>query len=219
MIKAEHKKWARFIFIPYMNRLLKKNFSNFYLVNNFPKISNDQGLVITPNHISWWDGFFAEYVLSKFVNRKIYLMMLEEQLNNYRFFRKLGAFSINPKSSKSIIETSSYTKSIVEDPANFVITYPQGEIEPFEKRPILLKKGLKFFINGINRNFLIVPIAFKIQYFNKKHPSVFVRFGNPVNGYKTVKDFSVFEKEFAENIEGLSEAAFAKNYIMDLFEI
>lgn len=218
MIKAEHTKWARFIFIPYMNRLLKKNFSNFYLVNNFPKISNDQGLVITPNHISWWDGFFAEFVLSKFISRKIHLMMLEDQLDNYKFFRKLGAYSINPKSSQSIIETAAYTKSLVEDTGNYVITYPQGEIEPFEKRPLAIKKGLKLFVDGIKNDFVILPIAFKIQYLNQKYPAVFARFGNPVNGNEAVNDFIKYEKEFLDNINKLSEAAFDKKYITDLFE-
>ncbi len=219
MIKAEHSKIARMIFIPYMNRLLKKHFSNFFIVNDFPEIPPDAGLIITPNHISWWDGFFAEYAFSKFINRKIYLMMLEEQLTKYRFFRKVGAYSINPKNSKSIIETSTYTKTAVKNSESYVVLYPQGEIKPFEKKPLSLKKGLRFFINGIKNDFYILPVGFKIQYYNEKYPAVLVRFGNLLPGQEVLAGYNKYETEFVENIDKLSEASFTKTFTRDLFKV
>ncbi|MDX1777464.1 MAG: hypothetical protein R3339_01145, partial [Thermodesulfobacteriota bacterium] len=96
MIKASHKKWARLIFNPYCDLLLKRNFSQFLLVNDFPQLSPKLPLIITPNHISWWDGFFIYYLSKKKFNRKIYLMMLESSLEKFWFFQKIGAFSINP---------------------------------------------------------------------------------------------------------------------------
>ncbi len=219
MIKAEHSKLARMIFIPYMNRLLKKHFSNFFIVNEFPEIPANAGLIITPNHISWWDGFFAEYAFSKYINRKIHLMMLEEQLKKYWFFKKLGTYSINPQNSKSIIETSVYTKAVIEDSSNYVVLYPQGEIEPFEKKPLLLKKGLKFFINGIENDFYILPAGFKIQYYNEKNPAILVRFGNLLSGNDVLKNFDDYEIEFADNIQKLSDASFNKTFTRDLFKV
>ena len=38
MIRASHKTWARLFFNPYLDGLIKKNFSHFYLVNGFPDI-------------------------------------------------------------------------------------------------------------------------------------------------------------------------------------
>lgn len=219
MIKAEHSKIARMIFIPYMNLLLKKHFSNFFIVNEFPKIPADAGLIITPNHISWWDGFFAEYAFSKYTDRKIHLMMLEEQLTKYWFFRKVGAYSINPKNSKSVIETSAYTKTTVENSENYVVLYPQGEIEPFEKKPLSIKRGLKYFIDRIQNDFYVLPAGFKIQYYNEKKPTVVLRFGTLLPGYEVLADYNKYEKEFVENVDKLSEASFTKNFTRDLFGI
>jgi 1-acyl-sn-glycerol-3-phosphate acyltransferase len=217
MIKAAHSKLARLIFIPYMNRLLKKHFSNFFVVNDFPDVPENAGLIITPNHISWWDGFLAEYAFSKFTQRKIHLMMLEEQLKKYWFFKKVGAYSINPNNSKSIIETAAYTKSIVENSLNYIVLYPQGEIEPFEQKPLKIKNGLKYFISGIKNENSILPAAFKIQYYNDKNPAVILRFGELINSNDILKDFEKYKNTFVENVDKLSEAANKKSFKRDLF--
>jgi hypothetical protein len=217
MIKADHKKYARWIFIPYMNRILKKNFSHFHLANEFPKIPLNAGLVITPNHISWWDGFFAEFLFSKLLNRKLHIMMLEEQLKKYWFFKKLGAYSIQPDSIRSILETAKYTKELIIDAGKFVITYPQGEIESFEKRPLTLKEGLKYFIRGIEKEFYVLPVGFKIHYYNEKYPSIIARFGNPLNGSSVLSSYSTFENEFMDNLDKLAESAEKKELVKDLF--
>lgn len=216
MIKAEHKRWARSIFIPYMNWLLKKNFSHFYLVNEMPIIPDKYGLVITPNHISWWDGFFVEFLLTKRINRKIFIMMLEDQLRRYMFFKYLGAFSINTKSAKSIIETSFYSKKIVSDIQNYLVFYPQGEIEPFDKIPPSIKDGLRIFINDVN-NTLVLPIAFKIQYYNEKYPAVIVRFGEFIKSDLVISNYDNYKKQFETNIQQLNKAAISKTFIKDLF--
>ena len=217
MIKADHKKYARWIFIPYMNRMLKKNFSHFYLVNEYPQALKESKLVITPNHISWWDGFLAEFLFSKLLNRKLHIMMLEEQLKKYWFFKKLGAYSIQPDSIRSILETARYTMELINNPNNFVITYPQGEIESFEKRPLTLKEGLKYFIKGIENEFYVLPAGFKIHYYNEKHPSIIVRFGKPLNGNVVLSSYSTFKNEFMDNLDQLAEAAEKKEFVKDLF--
>lgn len=217
MIKADHKKYARWIFIPYMNRMLKKNFSHFYLVNEYPQALKESKLVITPNHISWWDGFFAEFLFSKLLNRKLHIMMLEEQLKKYWFFKKLGAYSIQPDSIRSILETARYTMELINNPNNYVITYPQGEIESFEKRPLTLKEGLKYFIKGIENEFYVLPVGFKIHHYNEKYPSIIVRFGKPLNGNVVLSSYSTFKNEFMDNLDQLAEAAEKKEFIKDLF--
>lgn len=217
MIRANHKKYAEWIFIPYMNRILKNNFSHFYMVNHAPEIPSNAGLIVTPNHISWWDGFFAKYLFARDINRKFHIMMLEDQLRKYRFFSKLGAYSINPGNVRSVMETSRYTGELVSNPANFVITYPQGEIQSFEKRPLLLKEGLKIFTREIKGDFLILPVGFKIHYYNEKHPAVIVRYGTPVEGKKIFEDYGSYERVFTGNLDQLTLDAENKNFAEDLF--
>lgn len=217
MIKADHKKWARAVFNPYLNLLLKKNFSHFYLANKFPQIPEDCGLIITPNHISWWDGFFIDFVNRQKLNRRIHILMLEEQLAKYKFFRKLGAYSINHGNVKSLIETKNYTSQIISGSKNFAVIYPQGEIEAYEKRPLNIKEGLKFILKDSGKNIFVVPAGFKIQYYNKKDPAVIARFSEPLRAEDIISDYDKYKKIFTENLGYLSSAAFEKKFTEDLF--
>ncbi len=218
MLKAKHSKIARLIFNPYIDRLMKKSFTSFYLVNQIPEFPEKKGLIITPNHISWWDGFFIDYISRKFIPRKLHLMMLESSLKKYWFFNKLGSYSINPENSKSLIETAEYTGEILNDPSNFVITYPQGEIEPFEKRPLSIKEGIKFFIKKNPEDIFVLPVGFKIQFYNEKNPAIICRFGNFIRAEKILENFDFFKIEFTNNLDKLNEAACSKNFVKDIFK-
>lgn len=217
MIKADHKKWARFIFDYYINNLLKKNFVSYYLVNDCPKLSDNEHIIYTPNHISWWDGFFIDYIIKNFSARKMYIMMLEEQLKRFWFFKKLGAYSINPGENGSILSTIRYTGEILKSRKNLLVLFPQGAIEPFEKRPLTIKKGLKLFIENGPAELVVIPVAFKIQYFNEKKPSVIARFGQILKAETVCSDFKLYVNEFYRNLDELNKAVFENKFQRDLF--
>lgn len=217
MIKADHKKWARRLYDFYVPRILKSNFQHFYLTNQFPQIPNDDGLIITPNHFSWWDGFFIDYTLSHFSSRKIYMLMLEEQLKRYWFFQKVGAFSINPKNPKNIKETFNYIVDVVSDPKNVLFFYPQGEIEDYVKRPLKVKEGLKSILNMTHSKVNILPVVFKIKYGNDKKPDLLVRFGDIITSIKAKEDFNLFIDSFNSNVDYLDKVKL-ENYKENLFE-
>lgn len=217
MIKADHNIIAQVVFYAYIKRLMKKNFAHFYLVNEPPKIDSGNSLIITPNHISWWDGFFIGYLEKKFYDRKVYIMMLEEELKRYWFFSKVGAYSIRHESIRSISETISYTRELISNDSNSVIIYPQGEIEDFDIQPNTLKRGLNKIIKDKDKGVSILPIGFKIQFFNEMKPSIIARFGKPMQSEQINEDYSLYENEFYNNLKLLSEAAKSKEYLTDLF--
>lgn len=216
MLTAQHSIFAQLIFYPYLTRLLKKNFSHFYFVNELPQFDNNAGLVITPNHFSWWDGFFIGHLERNFIKKKFYIMMLENQLKRFWFFQKVGAYSINPNNPKSIIETINYTSQIVQ-PNNVVVIYPQGKIEPFESKEITIKDGLTYFLKNVKIKFYILPTAFKIHYYDEMKPSIFVRFGKQIDGNLIKDNFQIYKDEFIENIEKLNTSANKKEFIKDIF--
>lgn len=216
MIKANHKKIARSIFTPYVDRLLKKNFSALYTVNKVPKIPDDHSLIITPNHISWWDGFFIDKIHRLCIPKKLHLMMLEDQLTRFWFFRFVGAFSINPGAGTGVVETVKYVRSLISDYNNSVIVYPQGEIEPYEKRPLKLKEGIRIFVGKGESRSKILPIGFKIQYYDKKFPAVIVRFGSLLDVANVVNDFDIFKTAFMQNLDKLSEAAYRRDFASEI---
>jgi 1-acyl-sn-glycerol-3-phosphate acyltransferase len=217
MIQAQRSRWALFIFDIYLNRLMRKYFSRFYVVNSFPDLPADAGLIVTPNHFSWWDGFFAYYALKRYTRRNIYLMMLEDQLSHYRFFRKVGAYSLNPGNPVSIARTISYTREIVSDPAKLAIVFPQGEIEPYDKRPPELKKGISFIAKSLRPDTNILPLACKIQYDNLKTPYVAIRFGIPLTAGAVHTSFQQYEREFSIMLDELDRATKEKLFLHNLF--
>lgn len=196
MIEAKKSFFAEYIFSIYIKRLFKKHFNNLYLVNEIDKCFLDKPLLITPNHFSWWDGFFV-YILNKqYLKKNFYILMLEEQLKRYWFFRKLGAFSINSKSIKSIGITILYLKKLLNNVNNVVFFYPQGEIVPYEKEPIEIKNGIKYFL-GKDQNNITIPISFRVYYSDKMKPDVLCKFGKEFAGSNSKKINEDFSNEFS----------------------
>jgi len=205
MIKAERNKLALFVFDIYLDRLLKKYFQDFVLVNEFPSINRDKSLILAPNHFSWWDGFFVYYSIKKLTGKNIFIMMLEEQLKRYWFFQKIGCFSINQNNKQSTVATLKYTLELLKNPDNCVVIFPQGEIEPFDKNPLSYNKGIEFLAEHSANEFDIMPIANKIFYTNQKLPFILMRAHHIINS-KDIKNKSVsLFNEFKNNLAALSE--------------
>ncbi len=217
MIRAEHKKWARRIFLPYIDREMRKNFSAFYLLNEFPPVPEGLGLLITPNHMSWWDGFFIDLVCRRYLPKLFHIMMLEEQLERYWFFRFLGAYSIKLNRFKSVIESLEYTGGLVTS-GNISVLYPQGVLEPYDKRPLDLKDaGVRYLAEHFPRGYLVLPAAFKISYFEEKHPEVICRFGAPLDPGEIIENSELFTAQFYQNLDMLDEGSYRREYPVDLF--
>jgi 1-acyl-sn-glycerol-3-phosphate acyltransferase len=216
MITAETKKWARLIFNPYEEKLLRKNFSAFYLAGIIPELTPGNALLITPNHFSWWDGFFIDFAARKLFKKNFHILMLEEQLKKYSFFRKVGAFSVEPGSYKGIKESLSYSAGILKNPDNLLVYYPQGKIEPYDTEQITIKKGTFNIIRG-NNNVDIIPAGFRIEYDNIKKPAVYLRFGEVLKDQMTNEDQAIYKIIFENNLRQLNVMVRNKDYTLDLF--
>lgn len=218
MIKAKHKKSSILLFDFYINKILKKDFHSFNAVNEYPEIPDDSGLLITPNHFSWWDGFFIDFIMKKYDSRKIHLMMLEEQLKKYWFFNNVGAFSINPSNSKSIYHSFVYSKEVLKNPENYLVIFPQGEIEQYDKEEYTIRKGIKNLIEGFKEKSFVLPMTFKINFENERKPSIYLRFGELLDFDLVKKDFTIYENEFRNGRYLLNEAIDNKEIKRNLFD-
>jgi len=212
MIKADHKKWAAFVFDIFLNRLLKKSFYDFRIINALPKLDKSKSLIITPNHFSWWDGFFIYRTNKKLFNRKLYVLMLEEQLKRYWFFKKLGCYSIDLNDSRKMIVSLKYTMDLLLKPNNLVTIYPQGEIQAYDEKNIVLKEGLDFIAKKSAVDFHILPIAFKIHYANERLPIVYARFGKLLNSKDVAVNPQIFKEEFINNLDLINSEYSASNF-------
>lgn len=216
MIKADNKKWANTIFRYYMMKLLKNNFSHFYLSNDIPDLKKEHSYLFTPNHISWWDGFFIGYFNYCYFNRVFHIMMLERQLVKYSFFKKLGAYSIDPSSRESVSETLEYTASILKNTKNIAIMYPQGKIIQ-QGDNYTLKKGLTYIPEKNETPIKVIIPFFRINYFEEKLPEIWVHFSEELTLSQIQNDFAIFENTFKKNEQNLLENCFSRSYKKDLF--
>lgn len=213
MIKADHKKWAEFAFDIYLKRLLRKSYLDFRIINNLPKIDNSKGLILTPNHFSWWDGFFVYWLNKKVLNKKLYVMMLEEQLKKYWFFKKLGCYSVDLTDNRKMIASLKYTMELILYLDNAITIYPQGEIQYYEQRPVKLRDGIDFLSKKSSTEFQILPIAFKIHCTNERLPIVYARFGKLLSSKDVAANPQIFKDEFIRNINLIDSECSTTNFI------
>jgi 1-acyl-sn-glycerol-3-phosphate acyltransferase len=199
MIKAKHTKWAEFVFEKYLDTIFKKSFSDINLIGDIPEISNDDQLIVLPNHSTWWDGFFVWYLNKILFQRKFYIMMLESRLKKYNFFSKLGAFSIDQNNPKSIIETFSYINTILQSKDRIILNYyPQGELLPNIIRPIKIQPGILKIIRNFNGNLSIIPLGIRAEFLGDRLPYVFFNLGKPID---TKKEESAIILDIQSSIE------------------
>jgi 1-acyl-sn-glycerol-3-phosphate acyltransferase len=105
-----------------------------------PEMRPEKAVLLIGNHFSWWDGFFALEAAKSFFHKKIYVMMLEEELRPRRFLSYAGAFSIQP-GSRSALESLQYAAHLLTDPENLVVVFPQGEMRPHWEHPLRFQSG------------------------------------------------------------------------------
>lgn len=174
MIEAKHNKIAKIIFDIYLERLFKKNFNSFYLVNQLPTVDLNKAIIFAPNHSTWWDGFFAYYLNEIYFKKRFYIMILEESLSKYKFFQKLGGFSINQNSPKAIIKSLDYTINILKNDRNSIFTiFPQGILMPYFIENYELGKGLEKILDKVRDQVNLIFATFNIFYLKEEKPEVF----------------------------------------------
>lgn len=177
MIKAQHSKFSQFIFDLYIFPKLKRDFHSINIIGDIPDINTNYPLIIAPNHSSWWDGFFLYLLNDKLWNRKFHIMILEESLKKYKFFTKIGGFSINQNSPKSIFETLKYTSDLMKENKNsmFVI-FPQGILLPGFVPNYTFSKGIDKIIEYYNDKVNLLLLSINIHYLNEEKAEVFFKF-------------------------------------------
>jgi 1-acyl-sn-glycerol-3-phosphate acyltransferase len=201
MIKADHKTWAKFVFDIYLKGLLKKSFFDFRIINEQPEIDQSKSLILTPNHFSWWDGFFVYWLNNRTLNKKLFIMMLEDQLKRYWFFQKVGCYSIDLDDNRKIVASLKYTIDLLSNSDNIITIYSQGEIQAYDEKKIVLKDGIDFIAKKSTVDFQILPLAFRIHYSNEKLPIVYARFGKLLNSKEIAENPQLFKVEFVNNLE------------------
>jgi 1-acyl-sn-glycerol-3-phosphate acyltransferase len=130
------------------------------------------------NHSNWWDGLIAFYLSYDLLKIDGYLMMLARQLRKYRFFRWIGAFSVDRDSALSAFRSLEYAASLLQQPdrrghPRALWIFPQGELLPNDIRPLKFLRGLDWLHKTVPTAQL-VAIALRYEFLNEQLPEVFL---------------------------------------------
>jgi hypothetical protein len=173
MTPARHSLWADRIFLPYILIQLRKAFHNLYFLGPVPELDPALPLLVTPNHSTWWDGFFF-YILNKRIwQRKGYLMMLEEQLCKYRFFSRIGAFGIEPGLARKSYEALRYSADVLRNPSNALCIFPQGVLRHAGVRPLEFQRGVGYILKLYDGDVNLMPLGIRCEFLFDQRPEAF----------------------------------------------
>lgn len=169
MLHSKHNFIVYSFFQFYTCWLLKRHFRQVTIEGSFA----DQGkpVMLIGNHVSWWDGFWGMYLKLKIVKRRFHVMMQEDQLLRFRFFNYTGAFSINRK-SRDMLASLQYAASLLQDPANMVLIYPQGRLQSLYCTNFHFEKGIERIIRNKEGEIHLLMSVNMIDYLAHPKPSL-----------------------------------------------
>jgi len=159
------------VFWNQMIRFLNRTqFHKFRIYQN-GTVPDGNSLFCLQNHIGWWDGFWAWKVNQEVLNRRFFILMLEEQLKTRKLMTKAGAFSIQP-GTRDALASLQYCARILDEPGNSLFFYPQGAISSQHETTIEFGSGVRFVLDRVKNPVTPVYLAAFTDYGTSKKPTV-----------------------------------------------
>lgn len=166
------------------------------------------------NHTSWWDGLIPLLLDRKLFHQNARAMMEDKQMRHHGFFKKIGAFSVNPENPGSALRSLRYAVESMKRPHSSLFIYPEGAIVPFSTEKPDFKKGLGRIVSQCP-DVEVVPIGIYITTARSDKPELFLKIGEAVefeHSKKIDKLNSFFEMKLSELLKELqTNAHFKRN--------
>ncbi|MCY1522368.1 hypothetical protein D9M68_572190 [compost metagenome] len=149
---------------------------NFAALEHQPfSISADESVLMLANHASWWDAFMLAYLNKKVFKKNFYMLISADEYCRRPYLKYFGAFAPAP-GRKDTQELLKYAGQVLDNPANILLIFPQGEVKSGYVQRISFEKGLMQLINASEKNFQTVFSVILTDYFNASKPSAMVSF-------------------------------------------
>jgi 1-acyl-sn-glycerol-3-phosphate acyltransferase len=162
-----------------------------------PDLPSGIPAVLVANHTSWWDPFVLREMHRQMRRGPLYTVMLESELGQRPFFRRIGVVGIEPSSVASVRSTVRTLRHRLRSHPEACLTYfPQGRIWPATRRPLGFLRGIELFVSHL-APVAVVPIGIRLEALNSTRPTIFTLPGAP----------SVYEdgKGLAAHLEAATE--------------
>ncbi len=181
MIETRKSRIFEAVFRRYNQYLLKKHFNKIHLsgLEHMQSLDRSEPMIFYGNHCSWWDGLIEYFLATEVLHVDCHLMMEEKQMKRYRFFRKIGAFSVNRDSPREAVTSMRYAASLFDRPNRLLWIYPQGRILPADYRPLGFYSGVSRIVQMTGREVQVVPFVRRYEFLMQQRPEVFIAIGAP----------------------------------------
>ncbi|MBM7633610.1 lysophospholipid acyltransferase family protein [Geomicrobium sediminis] len=204
MIKANKSRLFHAIFRPFMLWQFRKNFYGIHVLDE--RINKQPTSLFVMNHSSWWDGLLCLLLNEKLFNSDAYMMMDEEGLQKFPFFRRLGAFSINSKDRGKLRTSYRYTQSLLQSKKS-VWLFPQGEERHQELRPLAVQRGVVHFHNKAPHGDVTFISAY-YTFLREQKPEVFIHVQTCTLTHTTIE---TFEEQMTRQLDRLRNSVITGN--------
>jgi len=142
-------------------------------------------VVFYANHAYWWDGFWSQLCTEEFFRQNLHIIIEYKQLKKHRFFTRIGAFSLDQSRPRSVLDTLRYAAELLtadSDRQNALWIFPQGKIEPVDRRPLLFFKGTASIVSRVFEKtplIYLVSVVSRIEYLDEQKPELCLSFREP----------------------------------------
>ncbi len=159
--------------------LLKQKFAAVRVKNleNINKRNLNKPCIIYAPHICWWDGILGYYLGRKIFGFDINGMV--EDLHAMPLLRKIGAFSVDKKSTKVIKNSVDFAIQNLNSSQKALFIFPQGIIRPQDYTEIKFSSGISYMaskLNGVN----LIPIAVRYCFLRSASPEILIDVAEPI---------------------------------------
>lgn len=214
MIEAKKSRLFERGFALYLFPLMRRSFSHFlgYDIRQIPR----QPAIFIANHSSWWDGLLFFFLNRTVWKHDIHMMMHEKNLEKYKFFRNLGAFSIDKQNPKDIIRSLQYAEELLRQ-GKSVVLFPQGDEFHQEIRPLAFHSGIGYMLEK-QPKVPVIPITFYYSFRHDQKPEVWIHQGpslfiEEIPGSSRKEKSAYLQQYLTSQLDGLKQNVIAENTV------
>ncbi len=178
MIEAKKNIVIESIFASMNRRMLRRHFHAVHIAGGetVARLDRTIPIIFYGNHSNWWDGLLEFFFSREVFRLDSFLMMDEQQMRRYRFFRWIGAFSVDRTLPRRAAESVQYATELFDRPGRALWIYPQGDMRPNDVRPLQFYSGMGHIVRGLGR-VQLVPVAHRYEFLAQQKPESFTTFG------------------------------------------
>ena len=188
------------VFEIYCKWLFWRRFESVSIESDYHPVKG-QKTIYYLNHNSWWDGLIPFLLNQRLFRQNARGMMEDVQLHRYKFFRRIGVFSINLSSPRSSMQSLRYAIQSMERTNAALYIYPQGKIVPFSTGSLNFRKGIGWLAKKLPQADL-VPVGIYIHTKVSDKPTLEISVGDAVtiSRHKPAEEINQTLEEELSNI-------------------